>query len=418
LRRTTSLNFASAILGALLFCMCTVICGGKTKDSGLSKPPKSTGDDGAITLTLSKPTEVPAMATTGDLIDTFGKLSGPLCRQGCLGNCPAYIIVNLVDWQKPQAPTSRWILIHSQNHRLGSLTAPLSADSTTRIYGTKLVGLLVIHSNVTNLAASNVSYSITAKQKQSQQMSDFTSLINLIAGGIKASRTDLTSYLVGARFIDNIASLPSDVTVTGQIGAKQTPGASNKNAGTAATFTKTYDDEGFSHWDAAVAVPLIGVKETDYSVSNGIVSSKLSSKAYAYGMFHCYFYPVDLKGDYPWIPSVVGGLPLSGQTLNKPFAGLAFGIKKPLPFRINPFGGVVFNKVFSPQTLTVRESATAAQLASDLKSHRQYKLLIGIDIPVTQFVSLKNSNSKSKTSSTQQAPAKPGAANPPAAPAQ
>jgi hypothetical protein len=387
-------NVLAGVLGALLFLVGPALSLGKTKPQ-LSDPPKSTGDDGAITLTLSKPTEVPATATTGDLIDSFGKISGTACRQTALGNCPAYIIVNLVDWQTAQAPKSKWTLIHSNDHRLGSLTAPILADSTTRIYGSKLVGLLVIHENITNLAASNVSYSITAKGKQSVQLADFTALVNLIAGGIKAFRTDTDSFLVGARLIDNITSLPSDIAITGQVGAKQTPG--QKSTGTAASFAKTYDDEGFSHWDAAVAVPVMGVKETDYSSSGGVVVSKVSSKAYSYGMFHYYFRSEDLKGDYPWLPSLVGGLPLSGRTLTKPFAGLAFGIKKPLPFQINPFAGVVFNKAFYPRTLKVGDPATPAQLASDLTSRREYKLLVGIDIPVAQFVKLKKSNTSSTT---------------------
>jgi hypothetical protein len=287
------------------------------------------------------------------------------------------------------------VLIHSHDHGLGSLTSPILGDSTTRIYGSKLVGLLVIHSNVTNLAKSTVSYSITCKQKQSVQLSDFTSLISLIAGGVKAFRNDASSYLVGARLIDNINSVPSDITIIGKIAPVKTTG-SQQEQGTAASFTKTYDDEGFSRWDAAVAVPLMGVKETDY-VSSGKVFSKTSSKAYAYGMFHFYLHRVDLKSDYPWIPSLVGGLPLSGQPLNKPFAGGAFGIKKPFPFRINPFVGVVFNKVFVPSTLTVGQKASATQLNADLKSQRQYKLLVGIDIPVTQFISWKSSKSNSSS---------------------
>lgn len=373
----------------------------------LTDDPKTGGDDGAITLTLAKPSNAPGTNTLGELVDDYGIIGGSSCRQTALNLCPAYIIVNLVDWGiSGQAPQSRWILIHSQNHGLDSLTAPITGDATTRIYGSKLVGLLAIHLNVTSLARSNILYSITEKQKQSVQMSDFSALINLVVGGVKANRNDAASYLVGARLLDNINSVPCDIAVTGKIAPARTTGQPEQQGqNPAASFTKTYDDEGFSRWDAAVAVPLTGVKETDY-VSDGKVHSKTSSKAYAYGMFHFYPFRVDLKGDYPWKPSLVGGLPLSGKTLNKPFAGAAFGIKKPFPFRVNPFVGVVFNKVFTPRTLTVGEKASATQLDADLRSRREYKLLVGIDIPVTQFVSMKGSKSSSSSSTGQKTGAK------------
>ena len=170
----------------------------------------------------------------------------------------------------------------------------------------------------------------------------------------------------------------------------------------AQSLTKVYDDEGFSHWDVSIGIPVTGIKDVQYA-SDGTVQAKNESKATAYGMFHYYPWKVDLAGGYPWYPSVVGGLSLTGQPLNKPFAGLAMGMHKPLPISVNFFAGAVFNKVFAPSTLKVGSSASSLQLQSDLKSHRVTKLLYGIDIPITQFVkAIASSTKSSKTNSSTQ----------------
>jgi len=258
-------------------------------------------------------------------------------------------------------------------------------DGALRIYGSKSVGFLAVHMGISVLSTiPEVRYTVESKGKKSVQETDAISLFNLVLGGAgKRPTKNRNDYLVGGREVSNIRKLPSDIIVSGGAYAPGPAVASDQKP--AATFNQTYDDEGFAFWDVSIGIPVKGVSEVQYS-SDGTVQAKTVSRVNAYGMAHLYPYPVDLKGDYPWLPSIVGGLALSGKPLNKPFVGLAMGAKKPLPIRVNVFAGIVFNKVFAPTTLSTGSTASPGQLDADLKSHRVRKLLIGVDIPITQFI--------------------------------
>lgn len=351
-------------------------------------PVPATGNDGSTTLALHKVSPPPDITGANGIVTLYGNETGTAahCKTDDYSSCPAYIIVNLVDWSKPDAPVSTWSLLHPRGIRSGVLVQP-TVDDSTRIYGSKSVGLLVVHKNVP-AAITGGAYTITSKSKQSVEVLDLLALLKLI--GVAAGPGPAQA-LVGARAIDNITKLPADVTVTGQVVT------TDKSAGQA--FTKTFDNEGFSHWDISIGIPVTGIKDVQYA-SDGTVQAKNVSKATAYGLFHYYPYAVDLKGAYPWYPSVVGGLSLTGQPLNKPFVGLSTGIHKPLPITLNFFAGAVFNKVFAPATLKVGSSASPLQLQSDLKSHRVTKLLYGIDIPITQFVKAISGSNKGATTTT------------------
>jgi hypothetical protein len=364
----------------------------------------ATGDSGQLFLTLRIPSAT-EIAQIVDPLDASHALAlyGELSHSGCGkdpnfpgNNCPAYIMVNIVHWTPTaapgsgdaHAPDSAWYLIHPQSDRTTHLSglslAQIQMDGALRIFGNKNVGLLVVHIGVSPLAHFEVRYTIEAKAKKSVQETDALALINLVLGGSKVRAAGSNDYLVGAREISNVAKLPSDITVSG--GAYPGAPSPSKDQKPAATFTQTYDDEGFAFWDVSIGIPVKGVNEVQYS-SDGTVAAKTVTKVNAYGLAHWYPYPADLKSNYPWQPSVVGGLPLSGKPLNKPFVGLAIGTRKPLPFRVNVFAGVVFNKVFTPQSLAVGSKASPTQLASNLHAHRVRKLLIGVDIPISQFIS-------------------------------
>ena len=253
---------------------------------------------------------------------------------------------------------------------------------------------------VAALATVDVSYAATSKQKKSVQETDAEALFQLIASGAKADVPTAANYLVGARSIDNISGLPSDITITGNAYLVDLTQATRpKDAKPAQTFSQVYDDEGFAHWDISAGIPFTGINQLQYG-SDGTVQAKTVSKANAYGMAHWYPMPVDLKGDYPWQPSLVAGLPISGKPLNKPFVGAAFGLKNPLPIKVNFFAGAVFNKVFAPSTLAKGSTATAAQLNADLASHRVTKLLYGVDISITSLVKAVSSATKTNATKT------------------
>ncbi len=358
------------------------------------------GDSGQLALTLrianaNETTDIVDPLDVAHALALYGKLAHVSCDSSHLDACPAYIITNIVRWTPnsssgdTHAPNSVWYLVHPESHRksqiVGLSLSKIQIDGALRIYGSKSVGLLVVHKGVSALAAAiEVRYTIEAKPKKSVQETDALSLINILVGSTKPRVLGAGDYLVGARQISNIVKLPSDIIISGGAFPKAAPAGTDQKP--AATFSQTYDDEGFAWWDVSIGIPVKGVKEAEFS-SDGTVRAKTITRVNAYGLAHWYPYSVDLKGDYPWQPSVVAGLPLSGRPLDKPFVGLAIGTHKPLPLRVNVFAGAVFNKVFSPQTLSSGSTATPGQLNTDLHPHRVTKLLVGIDIPISQFIS-------------------------------
>src|SRR5882724_255332 len=363
------------------------------------------GDNGQIVLALHVTSVNPGIGNSASLdpnaaLTEYASLTSTsnVCKTTTPSGCPAYLIVNVVDWSGAtangsNAPQSRWFLVHPANNRSTALLKPLS-DGSLRIFGSKNVGFLAVHLGISSIPSMDVRYTIESNAKKSVQETDALSLFDLIVGkggGTLARALAASQYMVGARAITNILKLPSDVVITG--GAYPVAGAAPDQK-PAATFSQTYDNEGFAHWDVSVGIPVKSVSEVQYNSTDGSVQDKTVSKVNAYGLFHWYPYPVDLKADYPWMPSIVAGLSLSGKPLNKPFAGLAMGFRKPLPFRVNVFAGIVFNKVFAPTTLTTGSPATPGELNNDLASHRVKKLLVGIDIPIPQFIKAI-SNSKS-----------------------
>lgn len=301
-----------------------------------------------------------------------------------------YLIVNYVKWDANgiDKPGSIWYLLSPENPRLAHTNFADKSEITTvtdtskvgdRIFGSNRVGILVVQSHFSNIISARVDYTITLTHKKSVQAGDLDTLIGIVGGtqlaptlGVIAAQEDVfaTAGLIGA-----VPSLPYDIAFIGEAFLKSTaPPVADAKPDT--TFSQTYDNEGYARWDISAAIPVAGLKDVQYTQVGSTVSAKTVSRANAYALAHWYPVKVDLKGDYPWYPSVVAGLALTGKPLDKPFVGLAVGTKKPFPFQINVFAGAVFDKVFT--------SASATD-ATQLNSHRVTKLLYGIDIPIGQL---------------------------------
>jgi hypothetical protein len=291
-----------------------------------------------------------------------------------------YLIVNFVDWNQKSTvqPVSKWYLLSPMNPR-GDTEFAKNATSGTRIFGSRKIGILLLQRGLAEPGEADARYTLTLQHKASVQVTDLTSLLSIVTGAIvaPAAKTKILKdkVLAIATIAGTLPRLPDDLILAGQtyLSSAAAMGGGKPDA----TFSQTYDDEGYARWDISAAVPVTGIKDVQYTQMGSAIGAKTITRANAYGLAHWYPYPVDLKGDYPWYPSVVAGLPLSGQPLDKPFAGLAIGTRKPFPFQVNVFAGAVFNKVFTPA------STTDATL---LNSHRVTKLLYGIDLPIGKLV--------------------------------
>jgi hypothetical protein len=144
-------------------------------------------------------------------------------------------------------------------------------------------------------------------------------------------------------------------------------------------------DEGRSHWDVSVVIPITGYQDltfqpgTTATGSSGstptLVTAKSITRENAYGVFDLFPVAEDLVDPpYLGIPHIVVGLPFAGKTFDKPYFAVgetinfskAFGSSKWLsslpvignlakqnfPLSLRPTFGWVYNKVFPAATAT------------------------------------------------------------------
>jgi hypothetical protein len=138
-------------------------------------------------------------------------------------------------------------------------------------------------------------------------------------------------------------------------------------------------DEGRSHWDVSVVVPLMGFKDVTFQSGTAqsgstpstpnVITSKTVTRENAYGVFDLFLIKEDLVSPpYVGIPHVVVGLPFAGKVFDKPYfavgetinfskaiAKIPFLTKIPvinslaqsdLPLSVRPIFGWVYNKEF------------------------------------------------------------------------
>jgi hypothetical protein len=115
-----------------------------------------------------------------------------------------------------------------------------------------------------------------------------------------------------------------------------------------------------------------------------------------------------LVGKNEWAPHFNLGVPITSQSLYRPYFGLAESVgglvsllpvvKRPikLPMNINVFAGMVWMKT----TYVTDDPTSSAQLASNSHPTRVWKPVFGIEVPVSAIASkIKGAGSKSTNGS-------------------
>jgi len=162
------------------------------------------------------------------------------------------------------------------------------------------------------------------------------------------------------------------------------------------TATQTIQDEGLYHWDVSIAVPTPGYKSVSFSSSGNTnaLTAKSITRTDAYAMLDIAPWGEDFR-DPPifGIPHFMTGLPLSGQTFDKPFVagfGENVGLSKILPISARVFAGLVYVKEQVPVTVG----------STTLVAHRVWKCQYGIEFSISSVISkLKGNASGTKTTS-------------------
>jgi hypothetical protein len=332
-----------------------------------------------------------------DIDNTQKPISDPdTLIRGTLGKCNEfenddYVIVHLVKWpeqepagsQKYEPDFEKWFLFTY----VGGRWARQTVQGGTRIYGHKRVGVLLVHLKARD--TWDIKYNVDVKRKTPAPIQNIIDLAAIIRGGVAALATRPSFW--GGRLLI-LQDIPADITVQSNIAFVQDARAAGGNGNDPQTqqpkqYSKVYDNEGRYHWDVSVGIPVKSFKEVQYDVEGGQVTPKEVNRQNAYGFLNLFLNHrgVDTKGDeFYKTPHLLLGVPISGKPLDRPLVGLGMGFYK-TSFKFNLFGGVVFNRVRDPRTLAAGQTATSAQLESDLRTHRVTKFVFGFNIPVKQF---------------------------------
>jgi hypothetical protein len=203
---------------------------------------------------------------------------------------------------------------------------------------------------------------------------------------------------------------PSDQDVSDSQGApaannREPQGSQNTPAPCSLSKTVTHFDPEF--WDVSVGMAIPGPIEMTYKSSASTSTSSSTSSTTvtpskvthtdAYAFFDLYlgeFSSRTLPTNLSMFPHLNAGIPLTGQTLHRPYVGLAENlgfltkhVKLNIPLSV--FAGPVFMK-----------QQTEAPGTTTLKWDRATKMIYGVELPISSITNYLKSSSVSKNTSS------------------
>lgn len=179
------------------------------------------------------------------------------------------------------------------------------------------------------------------------------------------------------------------------------------------TTTRTFTSKDLEWWDVSIAIAIPGVREAKYSIVNSALSQSVTLHTDFYAMLDLYPFAAAAPND-DWAPHFNVGVPVTSQSLYRPYFGMAesvggllTSIFRPerqigLPLGLTVFGGMTFMKT----KIVEGDPTTASELTSDLHSTHIWKPVFGVEVPVSSLVSKikavggKNSNGSGKSTSS------------------
>jgi len=161
------------------------------------------------------------------------------------------------------------------------------------------------------------------------------------------------------------------------------------------SFKRTFRSQDKEYWDIGLSVPIPGVNETIYTLSNGVAKSSVTRRVDVYGFFD--IYPLahwfDKRGPAPHFNV---GLPVNGQPFHRPFFGAAENLtnwtglrRHGFPLELSVFAGVVYMRVQIPTQMTSGGTTTTI-----LTPTRTVKPLYGAELSVTDLLGKLGGKSK------------------------
>jgi hypothetical protein len=330
------------------------------------------------------------------------------------GASPAYLLVSS-DW---------YVYKSSGPDKLKRTGYTASGDQL--LYGLKRVLIITVEvfDNGGKSGPMKITYKTSVVQGTPANSEALGDLISALLGiTSKSTAYDSTTgceVMTAASFQEGTVRLPFDLNVALSAATKPKPtGGGSENTkqpasagvadcpnlseGGTCTLTRKFTSLDREWWDVSIGVAIPGVRETQYSIVNAALTSKVKTHTDFYGFFD--ICPAAIwKSKDTLIPHLAVGLPLTSQTFYRPFFGVSesvtnwFGLQKRLglPVGINFFAGVVYMKT----SVVTGSPTTPSELSADSRSLRVVKPVFGVEVPVKALVSkigksgAKNSNSK------------------------
>lgn len=196
-------------------------------------------------------------------------------------------------------------------------------------------------------------------------------------------------------------SSPSDNSNQQNADVIDCTGVSDK---TPCTFQKSLKSDDREPFDFSLAVPIPGVRETQYTISGNTAKPSVTTHVDLYAMVD--LYPAFLwKDKRSWAPHFGVGLPVAGKPFYRPYFGAAenftnwTGLRRHgFPLEMSVFAGVVYMRVQNPMTVS---NPGPGQPSVVLKPTRVVKPIFGVELPVGSLISKVGGSGKSKSSQSQ-----------------
>ena len=174
-----------------------------------------------------------------------------------------------------------------------------------------------------------------------------------------------------------------------------TPGTtscSGKGAAATCSVNRTFTSLDHEYWDVSVGLATPGVRETKYtfSTTSGMASSSITRHTELYALLDLFPFGYVQPKDSP-IPHINLGVPVTSKSLYRPYFGISENLtgwtglqkKLSLPVGINFFAGMTWMKTQELEGMPSSQS----QFNSELKTHRVWKPMFGIEVPVSSIAS-------------------------------
>jgi hypothetical protein len=162
-----------------------------------------------------------------------------------------------------------------------------------------------------------------------------------------------------------------------------------------------FDDEGPYRYDFSVGVPVGKISQLDFSSNDTKVGVKKIESQALYALFDYYPVAVDFQRQtFSRWPFLVLGV---GLATNKPLDNGLVALGWGTQFA-SIYAGVAIVRTERPASLKPGDTATSAQLSSDLRSHRQGQFAFGLHLSARSVIDMLQKAAPKKADATTTAP--------------